>query len=85
MVKVIMVGNVSVIRPKEKYVSKPMYVPDTNELIALGKRYRAYVEYTDSMAAISFPKPSPAAFRTAAEAIAIKRYMDRIYKRWRRR
>lgn len=82
MVKVIMAGAVGITRPKEKYVSKPMYVPGIDELVALRKRYRAYVEYADSMAAISFPKPSPAAFRTAAEAVSIKRYMDKIYKRW---
>ena len=84
MVKVIMAGYVSITQPKERHMPKPVYIPDIDELIALRKRYRVYVEYTDAMMAISFPKPSPAAFRTAAEAVSIKRYMERLYKRWRR-
>lgn len=82
MIKTIMVGSVSITRPVDVFVAKPMHVPKPAELVLLANRYQAYLEYTDAMIARSTPKISRAAHSSAAEAIRIKRHLNTVYKRW---
>ena len=80
--KITKTGNVGGKNPVEVRPLKPMHIPNFDELVVLLNRYEAYKEYVDTMALASAPFVSRAAHSSAAEAIGIKRYMDKLYKRW---
>lgn len=82
--KIIMVGNVGGRHPVENGIPKPMHIPDFSELEMLAMRLGAYRAYADTMAAGAAPFISRAAHNSAAEAVSIKRHMDKLYRRWRR-
>ena len=54
------------------------YIPNFDELVVLEGRHYAYMEYAENA------KSRQTANDAWAAANSIKRYMDKMYKRWRR-